>query len=221
MNLWLATLNHIIDYVVCKIRLSSYASSRVLGTLLKFRFTQKEGGLQEKLDAERSKRKLADLTEALRQQREIDAQIERARAMGQDPTAQSSTGDDTQQRARLELDKRAQEGEVLQLSFEKPGEGREDMKQGQDNARAQGDRVGVFQGSNSAHSNGSTAVKDRNGDGAAEQQQKRPEVFPPGPEKKKSKVQQQHSFPAHYNSVTWKYFIDTCQTAHVWELYVE
>jgi hypothetical protein len=57
--------------------------------------------IQEKLDAERSKRKLADLTDALRQQREIDAQIERARVLDQD-------------------------GEILQLSIGRPGESSED-----------------------------------------------------------------------------------------------
>lgn len=81
------------------------------------------------MDNERSKRKLADLTEALRQQREIDAQIERARALGHDPAAQHSTQQGEQQpESRLQLDKRGQDGEVLQLSFGKPGDSSEQEK---------------------------------------------------------------------------------------------
>lgn len=83
--------------------------------------------MQEKLDAERSKRKLADLTDALRQQREIDAQIERTRAAHANSTATLRGEEDSaeQRESRLQLDKRAQDGEVLQLTFGKPEEGSE------------------------------------------------------------------------------------------------
>jgi hypothetical protein len=83
--------------------------------------------VQEKLDAERSKRKLADLTDALRQQREIDAQIERARVLDQCAAAQhSGQQDDNERQPRLQLERRAQDGEILQLSIGRPGESSED-----------------------------------------------------------------------------------------------
>jgi hypothetical protein len=95
---------------------SSIQHRHTPGHTLQGRTTSSCSTVQEKLDAERAKRKRAELDDTQRQQREIQAQINRAREQG-GPAADLASAPEDRGAPLLQLDERAKEGEVLQLSL--------------------------------------------------------------------------------------------------------